>query len=300
MSSHISVLLEESLEWLALSPGDAVVDGTVGFGGHAARILERVGPEGRLIGFDRDPQALAEAKKTLERFGEQAMLIHDNFKNIAEKLRGAGASQVNGILLDLGTSSMQLDSAGRGFSFKSDGPLDMRMDPEESLTAETIVNTYPEKTLRDLLWTLGEERFSGRISKRIEETRSRRRIRTTSELSSIVVSALPASHRHGRIHAATRTFQALRIAVNREIESLEEFLAAAPDCLAPGGRLVVISFHSLEDRPVKRAFKRYQSEGLGAVLTKKPIGASESEIASNPRSRSAKMRVFEKNSGRQP
>lgn len=221
------------------------------------------------------------------------MIIKDDFKNIAGRLKEAGVSGVNGMLLDLGVSSMQLDEAGRGFSFKGDGPLDMRMDPEAALTAKQIVNTTPKNELRDLLGTLGQERYAGRIAERIFQARCKRRIETTGELASIIAGAVPRNYRYGRIHPATRSFQALRITVNREIETLEIFLSQAAGCLAAGGRLVIISFHSLEDRLVKNAFKKWQAEGLGRILTKKPVVASEEETLANPRARSAKMRVFE-------
>jgi 16S rRNA (cytosine1402-N4)-methyltransferase len=223
------------------------------------------------------------------------MLINDDFKNIAGRLKQKGLRDINGVLLDLGVSSPQLDEAGRGFSFRSEGPLDMRMNPLEGPTAKDIVNAATEEELADIIWKYGEERFSRRIARHIVCERARHPIETTLELEAVVFGAVPGGYRHGRIHPATRTFQALRIAVNGEIDSLQEFLAGAfLDCLAQGGRVVIISFHSLEDRLVKNSFKEYASKEWGRIVTKKPLTASDDEIERNPRSRSAKLRVFEK------
>ncbi len=282
------------LEWLAPAPNQIVVDGTVGAGGHAAAILERLEPHGRLIGFDRDPQALSEARKSLVSFGDRAMLVQENFKNIARKLKEIETPAVQGVLLDLGVSSMQLDRPERGFSFKVDGPLDMRMNPENPLTAREIIRHYPKKELQDILWNFGQERFAKKIAERITQERSKRSIDTTMELASIIFQAVPKSYRYGRIHPATRSFQALRLVVNQELESLRECLAQVLDSLDFGGRLVVISFHSLEDRIVKVAFKEFQKEKQGRVLTKKPVVPTEAEISQNARARSAKLRAFEK------
>ncbi len=294
MALHESVLLDEAMEWLGPGPGKTFVDGTVGLGGHALRILEKSAPDGRVIGFDKDERALVEAGKRLAEFGERAMLIHDDFSNIARHLRSLDAGRVDGMLLDLGVSSMQIDDASRGFSFQSDGPLDMRMDRRQTLTARELVNQAPETTLQEILWKYGEERFSRRIASTLVEERERRRIDTTGELAALVKQAVPKPYRYGRIHPATRTFQALRIAVNKEMEALERFLEFAPEVLTEGGRLVVIAFHSLEDRAVKTAFKAYQQEKRGKILTRKPLVATEAEVARNPRSRSAKLRAFVK------
>jgi len=291
---HQSVLLNEVLEWLDPRPGSTVVDGTLGAAGHARAILERLGAQGRLIGFDKDPVALEEAGKVLAGFGENSMLIRDDFRNLAAQLRQRQIHGVDGLLLDLGVSSMQLDHPGRGFSFQAEGPLDMRMDPTQSLTAREIINTYPKNRLQELLWNYGEERFAKRIADRIVDTRSKRRIETTTELESIIYQAVPAFYRHGRIHPATRSFQALRIAVNDEVKALQEFLDQAIALLNSRGRVVVISFHSLEDREVKTAFRQFSKEEKGRILTKKPVTASPREIDENPRSRSAKLRAFEK------
>jgi 16S rRNA (cytosine1402-N4)-methyltransferase len=225
------------------------------------------------------------------------MRIHDDFKNMAHRFAGLGIGRAQGILLDLGVSSMQLDRPERGFSFRADGPLDMRMNAAQKLTAREIVNEWPRKEIEKIIFEYGEERFGRRIAERIERERSVRKIETTGQLASIVSAAVPASYRHGRIHPATRTFQALRIAVNGEIDSLREFLETAVDALEEGGRLVIISFHSLEDRMVKNAFREWQKGGKGRVLTKKPVTASETEIGANPRSRSAKLRAFERSAG---
>lgn len=295
MPSHESVLAEEVLKWLEPAAGKTMVDGTVGLGGHAERILEQSAPDGRLIGFDKDAAAIAEARKRLQFYGERVMLIHDDFKNLAEHLKPESAQ---GVLLDLGVSSMQFDEAERGFSFRSDAPLDMRMDRRQKLTAAGIVNEYPERALLEILWNLGEERFARKIVSRILDTRARKKITTTVELATLISESVPGRYRYGRIHPATRTFQALRIAVNGELDSLREFLTVALSCLSSGGRLVIISFHSLEDRLVKTAFKEFQSKDEGRILTKKPLVAAESEVAANPRARSAKLRAFEKGEAR--
>jgi 16S rRNA (cytosine1402-N4)-methyltransferase len=291
---HESVLLSEVLSGLAPAPGKTIVDGTLGYAGHAQAVLKRLGPSGRLIGFDKDPKALEAARDTLKGFGDRAMILHEDFKNIGAKLRELGTGSVDGILLDLGVSSPQLDEAERGFSFRKDGPLDMRMDPQSPLTAETIVNTYPAETLADIFKSYGEERYAHRIATKIADTRKREKIRTTGRLSSLIFSAVPASYRHGWIHPATRAFQALRIAVNKELEALRTFLEEAPALLNGGGRLVIISFHSLEDRIVKTAFRDFAKRELGRILTKKPVVADDAEAKANPRARSAKLRVFEK------
>ena len=293
MASHKSVLLNEVLQWLDPKPGQTIVDGTLGRAGHASEILRMVSPKGRLLGFDKDPEALDESKKILEDFGDRIMLFKEDFKNIPLKLESLG-QKADAMLLDLGVSSPQLDNAERGFSFKAQGPLDMRMDPSNSLTAKEVVNSYPKKDLADIFWKYGEERFSRRIAEKIAEVRESRRINTTSELESIIWQSVPASYRHGRIHPATRVFQAIRIEVNKEIEALELFLLRALDVLSEGGRLVIISFHSLEDRIVKNAFRDFAKNGRGKVLTKKPVIAASNEIQENPRSRSAKLRAFQK------
>ena len=290
---HASVLLPEVVQWLDPKPGAVMVDGTLGACGHALRLLEKIGPEGRLIGFDKDPQAVKEAQKILKDFGGRVMIFHDNFKNIPSRLAGLNV-KADGILLDLGVSSPQLDQADRGFSFKTAGPLDMRMNSEDTFTAKEIVNRYPEEKLADIFWKYGEERYSRRIAQRIVETRRSRSIDTTKDLESIIWQAVPSPARHGRIHPATRTFQALRIEVNQEIQTLESFLSSFLDVLKVDGKVVIISFHSLEDRLVKNFFRDYNRQGQGITLTKKPVVSSPQEIDINPRSRSAKLRAFQK------
>lgn len=291
---HKSVLLAEAVEWLGIQKPAVIVDGTLGSGGHAEEILRRLGPKGKLIGFDKDPEAVREAAERLERFGEQAMIIRDDFKNIARRLSQANVHSADGVLLDLGVSSMQLDREQRGFSFSKNGPLDMRMDPQSALSATEIVNHYPEKELADIFWNFGQERHSRRIASRIVRERSRKKILTTAALEQVIFHSVPRTYRYGRIHPATRSFQALRIVVNDELGSLQRFLSEVVSLLKPRGRVVIISFHSLEDRLVKQAFREFERQGLGQVLTKKPVVAGEPEIQENPRARSAKLRVFEK------
>ncbi len=294
---HIPVLLAEVLAGLAPRPGGRYIDGTLGGGGHAAAILEASGPDGQLLGLDVDPAALAETQARLAGFGARASIQRGNFRNLAEHAEAAGFTQVDGILLDLGVSSHQLDTAERGFSFGADAPLDMRLDPEEPETAADLVNRLPETVLADTIYRYGEEHGSRRIARFIVETRRKQSIETTSQLAEIVARAL--GGRRGKIHPATRTFQALRIAVNRELESLELVLPQAVDLLVPGGRLAVIAFHSLEDRIVKQFFRA--ESGYGGteqrrlqIITPKPLEASQAETHANPRSRSAKLRVAER------
>jgi 16S rRNA (cytosine1402-N4)-methyltransferase len=294
---HVPVLLAEVVAGLTPRGGGRYVDGTVGGGGHAAAILERSAPDGRLLGIDADPAALAAAGTQLAQFGERAELAHGNFREIGRLARERGFAPADGILLDLGVSSHQLDTPERGFSFAADAPLDMRLDPTGDETAADLVNELPEGELADLIYRYGEERGSRRVARFIAEARRKRPIATTGELAELVARAL--GGRHGKIHPATRTFQALRIAVNRELESLEAALPQAAELLAPGGRLAVISFHSLEDRIVKlffRAESGYGGAGQGrlAIITKKPIEATEQESRANPRARSAKLRIAER------
>jgi 16S rRNA (cytosine1402-N4)-methyltransferase len=294
---HVPVLLSEVLSGLGPRGGGRYVDGTLGGGGHAAAVLEASAPDGRLLGIDADPAALAAAGARLSAYGERARLAHGNFRDIGRLARGHGFDGVDGVLLDLGVSSHQLDTPERGFSFAADAPLDMRLDPTAGATAADLVNETPEGELADLIYRYGEERGSRRVARFIAEARRKRPIETTGELAELVARAL--GGRHGKIHPATRTFQALRIAVNRELESLELALPQAVELLAPGGRLAVISFHSLEDRIVKLFFR--SESGYGGdqeakiqIVTKKPIAAGEQEARANPRSRSAKLRIAER------
>lgn len=286
---HTPVLLEEVLEWLRIRPEGTYVDATLGTGGHAIEIARRL-KTGRLIGLDRDAQALDIARERLKEYERQVILVHAKFSRIVEVTRGMKIPGADGILADLGVSSLQLDSAERGFSFRAAGPLDMRMDSDESETAEEIVNSWPEQQLADLLYRYGEERNSRRIARAIVRARP---IRDTERLATVVAGAQQARGRQ-RLHPATKTFLALRIAVNREMEELEQFLDRAPATLAWGGRWLVLSYHSLEDRLVKRAFRRLAQQGVVKVLTKKVVRPTAQEMLRNPRARSAKLRVAEK------
>jgi 16S rRNA (cytosine1402-N4)-methyltransferase len=281
----------EVLDALRPAPGGTYVDCTVGAGGHAVAILEASAPGGRLLGIDTDPSALAIAAARLAPFGDRVRLVQRNFRELQHVLSETQTTAPDGILLDLGVSSMQLDRPERGFSFQADGPLDMRLDQTAGRTAADLVNTLPERELADLIFRYGEERYSRRVARAIVGRRSSARFERTADLAHTVASRVGRGGGRG-IHPATRTFQALRIAVNDELGGLEEVLPQAADALAPGGRLAVISFHSLEDRIVKQ-FLRSRPETL-AILTKKPIVASPEEQRGNPRSRSAKLRFAEK------
>ena len=285
---HEPVLLAETLELLAVRPGGFWVDGTVGAGGHAAEILRRSAPDGRLLATDRDAEALAAAAQTLAPFGERARLLQADYRELPALLE----EPPDGILLDLGVSSLQLDRAERGFSLKSDGPLDMRMDQRGGITAADVVNRLPEAELADIIYRYGEERASRRIARRIVETRRRSPFRRTVELAEVVRGAARRPRGRG-IDAATLTFQALRIHVNQELEGLGDVLASLARRLAPGGRLVVIAFHSLEDREVKQSFRSLATAGF-RLLTRKPLRPGEDEVRRNPRSRSARLRAVER------
>jgi 16S rRNA (cytosine1402-N4)-methyltransferase len=291
---HVPVLLEASLECLNVRAGGVIVDATLGLGGHSAAIARRLGPTGKLIAFDRDENAMAKAKARLavlaEELGDQmpkVEFVPRPFSEIAEVVL---PGTLDGLLADFGVSSMQLDEAHRGFSFRSDGPLDMRMDPRSELTAQQVVNQADEEDLANLIYEYGEERRSRRIARAIVRARP---ITTTAELARVVSAAAP-SMKGDKIHPATRTFQALRIRVNDELGEIQSLLQSAGSLLKPGGRVVMISFHSLEDRLVKDSFKEAQRDGSLESLMKKPVVASEEESLRNPRSRSAKLRAAEK------
>lgn len=294
--SHEPVLVEEILFWLQCKPGGVYVDCTLGYAGLSARLLDRTAPDGILVGIDRDAAALAESQMRLREFAHRVHFRLGNFCDLKALIMGSGVSRVDGVIFDLGVSSPQLDRAERGFSFREDGPLDMRMDQREGRTAADLVRDLPETELADLIYQFGEERYSRRIARTIVQARMQGVIGTTWQLAAVVERAVPASYRHGRIHCATRTFQALRIAVNRELDVLEPALRDAVDILVPGGRVCAVSFHSLEDRIVKHTFRSLANgpEASVRVLTKKPVIASESERSRNPRSRSAKLRVVER------
>ena len=300
---HVPVLLKEAIDFLAVQRGGTVIDATVGLGGHSFEIAKRLGAPGHLIAVDKDPAALeiARARLVVGRrslvVGETGQpansdwpdvtLLHGSFAEIANDQAPAS---IDGLLADLGVSSLQFDTAARGFSFQADAPLDMRMNPLSERTAEQVVNHLDERELADVIYEFGEERRSRRIARAIVRSRP---VHTTRELVA-VISAAARSMKHERIHPATRTFQALRIFVNRELDDLRDLLLAAPRTLKPGGRLVIISFHSLEDRIVKDALRDGVKQGHYRLLTKKPVTPSEEEIDRNPRSRSAKMRAAER------
>ncbi len=307
--SHIPVLLDETLELLAPARGGIFVDGTLGGGGHAEAVLTRLPETGRLIGIDRDWEAVHAAGDRLSAFGDRFTALHGNFFDMRALLNSIGVTEVSGILLDLGVSSHQLDTQERGFSYKSEAPLDMRMDQQASLSARDVVNTYSEEALARVIWTYGEERFSRRIAERICRAREQSPIESTLQLAQIVRDAIPGKYRNEPQHPARRTFQALRIEVNSELSGLDQAVEQACDLLQKGGRLCIITFHSLEDRIVKQAFRRFENpctcppsapicicgkEPKAKILTKKPLTASDEEEARNSRSTSAKLRCIEK------
>ena len=289
---HTPVLAAEVLEWLRIRPEGTYIDATAGTAGHAIEIARRL-TTGRLVAIDRDPRALEIARERLKPYEEKVVLVHAEFSKIGEVAADLKLPLVDGVLADLGVSSLELDSPERGFSFRWAAPLDMRMNPDTPLTADEIVNQWSEKELADLLYQKAEERDSRRIARALVRARP---IRDTAHLATVVAGARKARGRQ-KLQPATKTFLALRNAVNREEEELEQFLSRTPATLAPGGRWIVLSYHSLEDRPVKRAFQKLEREGSFRVLTRKVIVPSEEEIRTNPRARSAKMRVAEKVDG---
>ncbi|MDD2335006.1 MAG: 16S rRNA (cytosine(1402)-N(4))-methyltransferase RsmH [Geobacteraceae bacterium] len=306
---HISVLYEEVLQYLEPRSGGVYVDGTLGGGGHARGILECSAPDGILLGFDRDQEALAAAGLKLSAYGNRVRLFHENYSNLTDVLAREEIESIDGMVLDVGVSSHQLDKAERGFSFQQDAQLDMRMDGSAGRTAADLVNILSEKELEQILWEFGEERWARRIASMIVAARDVEPISTTSRLVDIVKGAIPRACWEARLHPATRTFQALRIAVNEELKSLERGLVAGIESLKKGGRIVVISFHSLEDRIVKNVFNEFARGCIcpksvprcvcGKVpvvrkLTGRPVVAGSEEIAANSRSRSAKLRAAEK------
>lgn len=305
---HISVLLNECVENLNIKPDGIYVDGTLGLGGHSGEIVRRL-TTGRLIGIDRDESAIQRTSERLAEFSDRMTLVHGNFKDVVQILDELGIDGVDGMLFDLGVSSPQLDEAGRGFSYMNDAPLDMRMDNTSSTTAWNVVNEWSEAELKRILRDYGEERFAARIAQKIVQRREERPIQTTSELVDVIKSAMPAAAMREKQHPAKRSFQAIRIAVNDELNAVEEMMRTAPDKLNPGGRLCVISFHSLEDRIVKTSIAARENGCTcprelpvcvcGFVQTlksvyRKPVLPSEDELENNPRSRSAKLRVAEK------
>lgn len=288
---HIPVLLNEVIEFLQPFSGGVFVDATVGTGGHAEKIVASLGEKGLLIGIDMDEKSLSLARDRLRAYGDRVILKKGNFKDIEEIIKGEGISEVDGVLFDLGLSSYQIEDAGRGFSFSKEGPLDMRFDMEGDIKAFDIINSYPENRIREIIKTYGEESRASAIARAIVKRRAVAPIRTTTELSEIIRSVV---RKTSRIHPATKTFQALRIFVNDELNNLSQGIKGALSILKEGGRICVISFHSLEDRIVKEIFKKKASEEIIRIITKKPIVPSKIEITENPRSRSAKLRVAEK------
>jgi 16S rRNA (cytosine1402-N4)-methyltransferase len=296
-AGHTPVLLDEVMGFLAPVAGGVYCDATLGLGGHASRILQLSSPDGRLVGLDRDTQALAKARATLGQFGDRVSFVHSRFGSLRSVLDGMGLSSIDGCLVDLGVSSLQLDSADRGFSFRKAAPLDMRMDQSQGETAAEFLRRADENDLERILRDLGEERFARKIARAIVEVRTRSELSTTNALAELIAKVVPFRERNK--DPATRSFQALRIALNDELGELERFLAEAPACLRPGGRLVVISFHSLEDRIVKRQFRALAARDRTAeprlrILTKHVVVASDDERRRNPRSRSAKLRAVER------
>lgn len=307
--AHTSVLLDETIRALNIKPGGIYADGTLGGGGHSYEICSRLGDGGRLYGFDKDEDAIAAASVRLEEFKDRVTVIRSDFGNMAEELALRGVAGVDGIVLDLGVSSYQLDDPARGFTYRTDAPLDMRMDKSAERTAADVVNTFSEEELYGIIRDYGEERFAGRIAGRICKERQVRAIRTTGELAEIIRSAIPAKARQTKGHPAKRTFQAIRICVNDELGTLERSLDSMIGLLKDEGRICIITFHSLEDRIVKTIFRRNenpctcppdfpvcvcQKKSRGKVITNRPIVPTEDEIRDNNRSHSAKLRVFER------
>jgi len=301
-TKHIPVLVEEVMMLLRCQPGRTYVDATLGGGGHALEILRRTAPDGMVMGLDWDEEAISEAKKALMPFGERAKIFHENFIHLGDVLKEMNIEQVDGILLDLGLSSFQLEKETRGFSFRGEGPLDMRMDRRMDRTASDLINSLSERELEETLVQYGEERWAKRIAKAILRERMRGSIETTQALSKIVRHAIPRRFHPRKIDPATRTFQALRIHVNDELENLIKMLEIGWRFLRQGGRMCIISFHSLEDRIVKEGFRRLEKGEAGgsnplpvvSILTRRPVTPSEEEKKRNPRSRSAKLRCAEK------
>lgn len=309
MFEHKSVLLKETVDSLDIKPGGIYVDGTLGGGGHAFEVLIRLNGTGRLIGIDQDEAAIRAAGERLSCFGDRVTIVRDNYRNIDDVLKRLGIGRVDGIYLDLGVSSYQLDTADRGFTYREDAALDMRMDQRGSLTAADVVNEYSKEELTRILRDYGEERFAGKIAEKIVKAREDHRIETTDELVELIKAAIPVKMRTGGGHPAKRTFQAIRIEVNQELQVLQDSIDTMIGLLKPGGRLSIITFHSLEDRIVKNGFRTNEHpcicppdfpvcvcgrKSRGTVVTKKPVVPSKEELAENHRSKSAKLRVFQR------
>ena len=310
--NHVSVLLHEAVDELQVKPSGIYVDGTLGGGGHSYEICKRLDSEGRLIGIDQDAEALEAAQKRLGEFKDRITLVKSNYERTGEVLRELGIEKVDGIILDLGVSSYQLDNAERGFSYREDAPLDMRMDREQTMSAKEIVNGYSQEELFRVIREYGEERYAGSIARNICRQREKKVIETTFELVDIIRTSMPVKAKNGKGHPAKRTFQAIRMECNRELDVLGEALENMVDLLNDGGRLAIITFHSLEDRLVKTSFRRYENpcvcppdfpicvcgrKSKGKVITRKPRIPSAEETEKNTRAKSAKLRVFEKKDG---
>lgn len=307
--SHVPVLLNEVIENLNIKEDGIYFDGTLGGGGHSGEILKRLGPSGRLIATDQDREAIESTRERLKEFGDKLTIVKDNFVNIDAVLKNLGVKEVDGILLDLGVSSYQLDNKDRGFSYREDAPLDMRMDKDSGKTAEDIVNDYTAEELTRIIREYGEDPLAAKIARTIVAAREKERIKTTFQLNEIIRSALPEKVKRKVGHPAKQTYQAIRIELNHELEVLEQSLDKMIDLLAPGGRLCIITFHSLEDRIVKNTFRNAMNpcicppefpvcvcgrKSKGNIITRKPIAPGEEELKVNPRSKSSKLRVFEK------
>lgn len=307
--NHVSVLLDECMEGLRIRPDGIYVDGTLGGAGHGCEVCRRLSETGRFVGIDQDAAAIQASKERLEEFGDRAVIVRSNYVHMKQVLEGLGIYKVDGILLDLGVSSYQLDTIDRGFSYREDAPLDMRMDQSGSLTAKDLVNSYEEDRLCRVIREYGEERFAKSIARNIVKRRQEKEIETTGELVGIIRASMPAKAANGKGHPAKRTFQALRIELNQELSVLQESLEDMVSLLSDGGRLCIITFHSLEDRIVKNFFRKKENpctcppdfpvcvcgkKQEGIVITRKPILPGTEELASNKRSKSAKLRIFEK------
>lgn len=291
---HIPVMLDEVLGYLNLVQGRTIVDATIGTGGHSLKILERVGPQGRLIGIDRDQESLDIAKNRLSDYSACCQFIYSSFSDIDKVMNNLNIQKVDGMLFDLGISSVQLDDPDRGFTFKNEGPLDMRMDRNSHISAYDVVNNLDEKQLSELIWNFGQDRFHNRIARFLIRERQKHPITTTTQLSNIVLKAVACGRGYQRIHPATRVFQAIRIAVNSELELLEAAISKTVEFLNKGARICIISFHSLEDRIVKLSFRELAAKEVIKLITPKPLVPSNIEIINNPSSRSAKLRVAER------
>ena len=305
---HKSVLLNETIDGLNIKPDGIYVDGTLGGGGHAYEVCRRLGEKGSIVGIDQDAAAIEAASARLKGFGEKVTIVRSNYCDMKSKLHELGIDKVDGIVLDLGVSSYQLDTAERGFSYREDAPLDMRMDTRQKMTARDIVNDYTEADLYRVIRDYGEDKFAKNIAKRIVQARAVKPVETTAELSEIIRASIPMKFQKKSGHPAKRTFQAIRIELNRELDVLRDSLDDMIDLLNPGGRLCIITFHSLEDRIVKSAFRKNENpctcppdfpvcvcgkKSKGSIITKKPILPSEEELEYNSRSKSAKLRIFE-------